>query len=124
MKLPLPLLPLTRRKRYGHSRYELVRLHHRGRTVEIPAKIERIAPLGFTPRVLTYLGLSDKFVGIQECEIAKSPIMAYAYPHREEWAKLPNTGTDALGAGLWNAEVLIQCKPDVIITTLYHRCFR
>ena len=90
---------------------------HRGRTVEIPAKIERIAPLGFTPRVLTYLGLADKFVGIQECEIAKSPIMAYAYPHREEWAKLPNTGTDSLGAGLWNAEVLIQCKPDVIITT-------
>lgn len=88
-----------------------------GRTVEIPATIERIAPLGNAPRILTYLGLADKFVGIQECEIAKSPKMAYAYPHREEWAKLPNIGTDAMGAGEWYAEELIACKPDVIITS-------
>ena len=88
-----------------------------GRTVEIPATIERIAPLGNAPRLLTYLGLADKFVGIQECEIAESPIMAYAYPHKEEWSKLPNIGTDSMGAGEWYAEELIACKPDVIVAS-------
>ena len=88
-----------------------------GRKVEIPTKIERICPLANAPRLLTYLGLADKFVGIQECEIADSPIMAYAYPHKEAWSKLPNTGTDSLGAGKWYAEVLIECKPDIIVTS-------
>ena len=51
-----------------------------GRTVEVPVSVERIVPLGNTPRMISYLGLADKVVGIGECEIAESPIQAYAYP--------------------------------------------
>lgn len=86
-----------------------------GRVVEIPTTIERIVPLGNTPRMCVYLGLADKFVGIGECEIASSPIMAYAYPHREEWAQLPNVGTDAMGETAYYAEEIIQAAPDIIL---------
>ena len=88
-----------------------------GRTVEIPETVERIVPLGNAPRLLTYLGLDEKFVGLPECEHAENPIMAYAYVNKDEWANLPNVGTDSLGAGEWYAEEIIACKPDVIITT-------
>ncbi len=86
-----------------------------GREVEIPVKVERIIPLGNTPRMGVYLGLADKFVGIGECEIAQSPIMAYAYPHREAWAKLPNVGTDAMGETAYYAEEIILAQPDLIL---------
>ena len=56
-----------------------------GRTVEIPAAVETIVPLGNTPRMIVYLGLADRVVGIEECEIATSPIQAYAYPYAEAW---------------------------------------
>ncbi len=86
-----------------------------GREVEIPTVIERIVPLGNSPRVSVYLGLADKFVGIGECEIAKSPIMAYAYPYREIWATLPNVGTDAMGETAYYPEEIILAAPDIIL---------
>ncbi len=86
-----------------------------GREVTIPTNIERIVPLGNTPRMSVYLGLADKFVGIPECEIAKSPIMAFAYPYREVWDKLPKVGTDAMGETAYYAEEIIQTAPDVIL---------
>ena len=78
-----------------------------GRTVEIPETVESIVPLGNAPRLLTYLGLDEKFVGLPECEHAENPIMAYAYVNKDEWANLPNVGTDSLGAGEWYAEEII-----------------
>ncbi|NLH01656.1 MAG: hypothetical protein GX488_07140, partial [Clostridiales bacterium] len=69
-----------------------------GREVEIPSTINTIVPLGNTPRMITYLGLANKVVGIGECEHAKSPIQAYAFVNKDLWANLPNVGTDAMGA--------------------------
>lgn len=88
-----------------------------GREVEIPLKIERIVPLGNAVRYLTYLGLSDKFVGMQQPEMSPTQIMAFAYVHKEEWSKLPLVGNDAGGAAEFYAEELIACKPDIIVTT-------
>lgn len=88
-----------------------------GRTVEIPATAEKIVPLGNTPRMISYLGLADKVVGIGECEIAESPIQAYAYPHAEAWSKLPVVGTDAMGETAYYAEEIILAAPDVILCT-------
>lgn len=85
-----------------------------GREVEIPAEVNTIVPLGSTPRMITYLGLADKCVGIEQCEHAESPIMAYAWVNRELWAELPNVGNNSLGAAEWYAEELVACDPDVI----------
>ena len=88
-----------------------------GRMVEVPVSVERIVPLGNTPRMISYLGLADKVVGIGECEIAESPIQAYAYPHIDEWSKLPNCGTDAMGETAYYPEEIILADPDVILCT-------
>ena len=88
-----------------------------GREVEIPAKIETIVPLGNTPRMISYLGLADMVVGIEECEIASSPIQAYAYPHVEKWSALPNCGTNSMGETAYYPEQIMIANPDVILTT-------
>jgi len=88
-----------------------------GRTVEIPATVEKIVPLGNTPRLITYLGLADKAVGIGECEHATSPIQAYAFINKDLWANLPNVGTDAMGETAYYAEEIIKVAPDVILST-------
>lgn len=88
-----------------------------GREVEIPAEVTSIVPLGNTPRMIAYLGLADRVVGIEECEIAKSPIQAYAYSHAEEWSKLPNCGTNAMGETAYYPEQIMLAAPDVILTT-------
>ena len=49
-----------------------------GREVTVPAAVEKIVPLGNTPRMISYLGLAGKVVGIGDCERAKSPLQAYA----------------------------------------------
>lgn len=88
-----------------------------GREVEIPAKVEKIVPLGNTPRMITYLGLADNVVGIGECEISSSPIQAYAYINKEKWEQLPNCGTDAMGETAYYPEEIILSNPDVILCT-------
>ncbi|MEG1909236.1 MAG: ABC transporter substrate-binding protein [Oscillospiraceae bacterium] len=88
-----------------------------GRKVEIPAVVNTIVPLGNTPRMVSYLGLADKVVGIGECEKADSPIKAYAYVCTEAWANLPNVGTDAMGETAYYPEVILEANPDVILCT-------
>lgn len=88
-----------------------------GREVEIPAEVKTIVPLGNTPRMISYLGLADMVVGIEECEIATSPIQAYAYPHVDKWSKLPNCGTNAMGETAYYPEQIMIAAPDVILST-------
>ena len=88
-----------------------------GRQVELPQTVERIVPLGGAPRMVAYLGLADRVVGIPQCEHPDSPLMAYAYVNQAVWAGLPNVGNDSLGAGEWYAEELVACAPDVILCT-------
>lgn len=87
------------------------------REVEIPAKVETIVPLGNTPRMISYLGLADRVVGIEECEITTNPIQAYAYAHREKWSVLPNCGTNSMGETAYYPEQIMIANPDVILTT-------
>ena len=88
-----------------------------GRTVELPAEVTRIVPLGNTPRMITYLGLADRAVGIEACEIASSPLQAYAYVNLEAWSALPNCGTNAMGETAYYPEEIMLAAPDVILTT-------
>ena len=53
-----------------------------GREVQIPVEVTKIVPLGNAPRMISYLGLADMVVGIEECEITESPLQAYAYPYQ------------------------------------------
>ena len=87
-----------------------------GRTVEIPAKVERIVPLGNTPRMITYLGLANKVVGIGGSDPDKiTPVTAYAYANKDLWKSVPIVGTDAAGATDYYPEQIISVKPEVIV---------
>lgn len=88
-----------------------------GREVTVPAAVEKIVPLGNTPRMISYLGLAGKVVGIGDCERAKSPLQAYAYVNRELWKDLPIVGSDSMGETSYYPEELIQTAPDVIVCT-------
>ena len=87
-----------------------------GRQVEVPATIERIVPLGNTPRMITFLGLADKVVGIggmKQDEI--TPLTAYAYATKDLWKDLPLVGTDSMGNTDYYPEQIIAAQPDVIL---------
>jgi iron complex transport system substrate-binding protein len=89
-----------------------------GRTVEIPVTIERIVALGNTPRMITYLGLADKAVGIGGMDAANiTPVTAYAYANKDLWANVPLVGTDAAGATDYYPEEIIAVQPDIILCT-------
>ncbi len=87
-----------------------------GRKVEIPEKVETIVPLANTPRMITYLGLADRAVGIGGMSSDDiGPVTAYAYANRELWADLPLVGTDAMGATDYYPEEIIKVNPDLIL---------
>ncbi|MGI5822440.1 MAG: ABC transporter substrate-binding protein [Dethiobacteria bacterium] len=87
-----------------------------GREVEIPAKVESFVPLANTPRMITYLGLAGKAVGIGGMDAENiTPVTAYAYANKDLWADLPVVGTDAAGATDYYPEEIIRVNPDVIL---------
>ncbi|MGI5876354.1 MAG: ABC transporter substrate-binding protein [Dethiobacteria bacterium] len=87
-----------------------------GREVEIPATVEKIVPLANTPRMITYLGLADKVVGISGMAADNiTPVTAYAYANKDLWANLPVVGTDAAGATDYYPEEIIRVDPDIIL---------
>ncbi len=87
-----------------------------GRVVEIPETVDKIIPLGNTPRMITYLGLAGKAVGISGFdEKTLNPVQAYAYANKDIWEKLPVVGTDAAGATDFYPEEIIKTNPDVIL---------
>ena len=89
-----------------------------GRVVEIPSTVEKIVPLGNTPRMITYLGLADKAVGISGLDSdSVTPVQAYAYANKDLWADLPIVGTDAYGATDYYPEEIISVNPNVILCT-------
>ena len=88
-----------------------------GREVTVPATVEKIIPLGNTPRMISYLGLADKVVGIGDCEKAESPLQAYAYVNRDKWKDLPIVGSDSMGETSYYPEELISLAPDIIVCT-------
>jgi iron complex transport system substrate-binding protein len=87
-----------------------------GRTVEIPSTVETIVPLETHTRMITYLGLADKVVGVGGMSADKiTPVTAYAYATKDLWADLPTVGTDAGGATDYYPEEIIAVNPDVIL---------
>lgn len=89
-----------------------------GREVEIPATVEKIVPLGNTPRMVVYLGLAENVVGVGGMQRDNiTPLTAYAYATKDTWGDLPIVGTDAAGATDYYPEQIISVQPDVILCT-------
>ena len=83
-----------------------------GRTVELPAKIERIAPSGSTANQVLLTMAPDLMVGL-----ATDPSEAELKYFGEELADLPVFGAAFGGKGDINREALAAAEPQVIIDT-------
>ena len=83
-----------------------------GRTVELPAQIDRIAPSGSTANQVLLTMAPDKMVGL-----ATDPSEAELKYYGDELADLPVFGSAFGGKGDINREALAAADPQVIIDT-------
>ncbi len=83
-----------------------------GRTVELPAQIDRIAPSGSTANQVLLTMAPDKMVGL-----ATDPSEAELKYYGDELANLPVFGSAFGGKGDINREALAAADPQVIIDT-------
>ncbi len=86
-----------------------------GRSVEIPANVETIVPLGNATRLCVYLQLQDKFVTINQGDQSDNLFMAYGWGNQEDWKDLPVAASG--GYGVFHPEVILEADPDVILCT-------
>lgn len=89
-----------------------------GREVTVPTEVDAIVVLGNTPRMATYLGLADKVVGYSGMDADRiTPLTAYAYVTKDDWADVSVVGTDSMGNTSYNSEEIILTGADVIFCT-------
>lgn len=89
-----------------------------GREVEVPQVVDAIIALGNAPRMITFLGLADRMVGVGGMDFETiTPVTAYAYATRDLWRDLPLVGSDSMGNTTYYPEDIILCQPDVILCT-------
>lgn len=86
-----------------------------GRTVEIPVKINSVATLGGTARMLTYAGCADKIVGLSDLEIKGDPVMPYAFINSARFSKLMPVESGGASNKIYQ-EALASLQPDIIFT--------
>ncbi|CAD5245122.1 conserved exported protein of unknown function [Thermococcus camini] len=87
-----------------------------GRTVEVPAHVERVVAAGpGALRLVVYLNASDMVVGVEDFEKRYSFGRPYIIAH-PELKELPSIGPGGPGK-LPDFEALIKLKPDVIFIT-------
>lgn len=87
-----------------------------GRTVSIPAKVQRIIPLGGAARYVVYLQAFDLVVGVEAMESRQPPSAGRPYnlAIRERAAKLPVVAEGRQKP--INYEAIAALKPDLLIT--------
>lgn len=89
-----------------------------GREVAVPESVDGIVVLGNTPRMATYLGLTDMVVGYSGMDADSiTPLTAYANVTKDDWADVPVVGTDSGGNTSYNSEEIILTGADVIFCT-------
>ena len=86
-----------------------------GRSVEIPAEVKTIVPLGNATRLCVYLQLQDRFVTINQGDQSDNLFMAYGWGNQEAWKDLPVAASG--GYGVFHPEVILEADPDVILCT-------
>ena len=85
---------------------------YKGRTVEIPEKVESIVCVGVGAlRYTCYMDAEDLVVGVEDCEIKPVISRLYNYVNIEKFKNLPVMGTN----GNPYPEEIIKLAPDVIV---------
>ena len=85
---------------------------YKGRTVELPAKVQSIVCVGVGAlRYTCYMGAQDLVIGVEDYETKAGMSRLYNYVHFDKFKNLPVIGTN----GQPYTEEIINLSPDVIV---------
>lgn len=86
-----------------------------GRKITVPAKAERVIPLGSSMSYVSFLKAQDTVIGIEKIDRMTFEKRPYVYANREITAVLPVVAEGG-AARRPNIELIVSLKPDVIFT--------
>jgi ABC-type Fe3+-hydroxamate transport system, periplasmic component len=84
-----------------------------GRTVTIPARVERIAAINGAARMLTYARAVDKLVGVTDMDKKGAAGMPYSYVNKEKFQTLASVGKGGSN-DIAYIEKIAELSPDLI----------
>lgn len=87
----------------------------RGRSVEIPANLERIVAVGCALRPVCYLQAEDMVVGVEASEQEDNVSCAYRHVNHDLFASLPVIGDGGSSGVTINEEALMEAAPQLVI---------
>ena len=87
----------------------------RGRSVEIPANLERIVAVGCALRPVCYLQAEDIVVGVEASEQEDNVSCAYRHVNHDLFASLPVIGDGGSSGVTINEEALMEAAPQLVI---------
>lgn len=87
----------------------------RGRSVEIPADLERIVAVGCALRPVCYLQAENMVVGVEASEQEDNVSCAYRHVNHDLFASLPVIGDGGSSGVTINEEVLMEAAPQLVI---------
>lgn len=83
------------------------------REVEIPLKVERIAALGGAARLLTYMQVSDKLVGVTEMDKSNLAAMPYTVVNADHFRSLASVGAGGMHDTAF-VEEIVRIRPELV----------
>lgn len=87
----------------------------RGRSVEIPADLERIVAVGCALRPVCYLQAENMVVGVEASEQEDNVSCAYRHVNHDLFASLPVIGDGGSSGVTINEEALMEAAPQLVI---------
>lgn len=87
----------------------------RGRSVEVPANLERIVAVGCALRPVCYLQAEDMVVGVEASEQEDNVSCAYRHVNHDLFASLPVIGDGGSSGVTINEEALMEAAPQLVI---------
>lgn len=87
----------------------------RGRSVEVPANLERIVAVGCALRPVCYLQAEDTVVGVEASEQEDNVSCAYRHVNHDLFASLPVIGDGGSSGVTINEEALMEVAPQLVI---------
>lgn len=87
----------------------------RGRSVEVPANLERIVAVGCALRPVCYLQAEDMVVGVEASEHEDNVSCAYRHVNHDLFASLPVIGDGGSSGVTINEEALMEAAPQLVI---------
>lgn len=90
-----------------------------GRTVEVPAKAEKVVGIGSSSlRLIAYLEAVDTVVGVEQSELEDNVTCSYRHVYHDTLKNLPVIGDGGSKGVTPNEEAIMQAGPEVIFASI------